>query len=120
MNYFPVFDDVAIFIGFCVFVSAFFYWKTRNILKSAHGVLIIVAYVYSGVIRHYSAYGASIGFYIPMYIILILSLGSVFYSLNSFKGKRWQNLFLGFHLFTVSSGLFILFVGSMAIGHDWI
>lgn len=85
------------------------------ILKSAHGVLILLAFVYAVVICEYTAFGPPLKVYVLMYILLLAGVASMIFSLKAFHGIKWMHIIHGLSL---SSALLIWFVDSMAIAHD--
>lgn len=112
-----VIKQVWLVIPYLIFVSTLYWYSSRSFLKSAHGVLILLAFVYAVVICEYTEFGPPLKVYVPMYILLLAGLASMTFSLKAFHGKKWVHIIHGLSL---SSALLIWFVGSMAIAHDWI
>ena len=110
-------DDVRIPLLYAAGISAFYYYFTKNLLSSAHGALIIIAFLYSAIFSGFTEYGAASYWYWPLFGFLLFALSSLIYSIREFSNKRWVHLL---HLGTLASAAFILFVGGMAISHDWL
>lgn len=104
-------------IPYLFFVSTLYWFLSYSFLKSAHGILIILAFVYALVVCEYTEFGPPLKVYVPMYIFLIAGLASVAFSFKAFNGKSWVHIIHGFSLL---SAFLIWLVGSMAISHDWI
>ncbi|MEO9273850.1 hypothetical protein ABFY09_03240 [Marinomonas sp. 5E14-1] len=110
-------DDVRIFLIFALLISIAYFYASKSILASLHGMLIIAAFLYAAIVSGHTDYGISAEYYWPLNILLLLALASAVYSIREFPGKRWVHLS---HLGTCLSGVMIWFVGAMAISHDWI
>lgn len=119
-NLFPAIDEVGPFLAYAVAVSTFFYIKTKSVLRSVHGILIVFLYLYACVAMRYSEFGSAPKYDIPLLVLLGFSFLSVVFSCTSFKGKGWQNMFLLLHIGTVFCGLFVWFISAMAVSHDWL
>lgn len=110
-------DDMRVPLLYALGISSAYYFFSKNLLSSAHGALIIIAFLYSVISSGFTEYGAANYWYWPLNVLLILSIVSVIYSIREFATKRWVHLA---HLGTLGSAAFIWFAGSMAISHDWI
>lgn len=110
-------DDVRVPLIYAASISIFYFFFTKNLLSSAHGILIIFAFLYAGIFGGITEYGAAYYWYWPLIGFLLLAIVSVIYSIREFSTKRWVHLL---HLGTIGSATFILFIGGMAISHDWL
>lgn len=104
-------------IPYLILVSTLYWLWSRSILKSSHGVLILLAFVYAVVICEYTEINPPQSVSIPMYILLAAGLVSMLFSFTAFKNKGWVHII---HVFSFLSAFFVLAIGSMAIDHQWI
>lgn len=109
--------DARPFVIYSVVVSGLYYYFSKKVLSSLHGLLIVLAFIYAAIIGGYTEYGVSSMYHWPLHILLISALASAAYSMREFCGKRWVHLA---HLGTLVSSAMLWFIGSMAISHDWI
>lgn len=102
---------------FLAALSAVYWFKSRSIVKSSHGLILIFGYLYAVLISAHTEIGAHVTYYWPLWVLLIVGLVVAGFSCTLFNGRRWVHLI---HIFTLASAAWLLFVGSMAIGHDWL
>lgn len=99
-------------------VSAVYLHHSRSIIKSAHGLMIVVAYVYAVIVSEFTGLGSPNHYYWPFFILIAIGLISAGYSFTGLKGKKkWVHLM---HFGTFFCTLLVLAGGSMGIAHDWI
>lgn len=98
-------------------VSGIYWYFSRSLLKSVHGIAILLAFSYAVWVCELTEFDPALKYYVPMYILFIAGLISMLVSFKTFIGKRWVHLI---HGFTLLSAFLVWFVGSMAIAHDWI
>jgi hypothetical protein len=104
-------------IPYLIFVSGLYWFNTKSLMKSLHGFLILCAFLYAVIISKYTQPIVPIYYYIPLYLLLISGIISIGLSLTAFKNHRWVHII---HSMTLIAAFVIWFIGSMAIGHDWI
>lgn len=110
-------DDARPFIIYSALMSGLYFYFSKKVLSSLHGILIILAFLYAAIISGYTESGVSSSYYWPLHALLIFAIISASYSIREFASKRWVHLG---HLGTLLSSAMVWFIGSMAIGHDWI
>jgi len=98
-------------------ISTFYLIKTKSILQSAHGYLVLLAFAYAVIACRYTEFDPDYQWYWPVYFFFWASLASMLYSLKAFKGKKVIHLI---HAATIFSNLLVNFIALMAISHDWI
>lgn len=85
-----------------------------RVLKSSHGALLLIAFVYA----HRASRMTSIGDYgywmIPLTLLVILAAASAILSLFSYINWRWHFLYL----IGVPIGFLVWLTGLLMIGHD--
>ncbi|WP_419811486.1 hypothetical protein [Bacterioplanoides sp.] len=109
--------QIWIVLPFLLFVSGAYWHSSRSLIKSAHGILILLAFSYAVWVSELTEFGPPFKYYAPMYVLLIAGLASMTFSFKAFIGKKRVHLV---HGLTLLSAFLVWFVGSMAIAHDWI
>lgn len=109
--------QVWILLPFLLLVSGIYWYSSRSLLKSLHGIAVLMAFGYAVWICEKTESDPLFQYYIPMYILLVGGLASMAFSLKAFAGKKMVHLI---HSLTLISIFLIWVVGSMAISHDWI
>lgn len=104
-------------LTYLMLVSAAYWFNTKSVAKSAHGVVLILAYVYAVVVSEYTSFGSPGFYHWPLHFLAVTAIVSVIYSLSAFKGEKWVHLV---HVGTVVSGFVVWFSGGMEISHDWL
>lgn len=112
---FTVISQVWILLIILPFISAFYYLKSKSILRSAHGVLIVIGFAYAVVACSYTEFDPPSYWYWPVYFFFWASLASMVYSLQAQNVKIYIHLI---HGVTLLSNLLVNFVALMAISHD--
>lgn len=82
-------NDVRVFIFYSVCVSVGYFYFSKKILSSAHGLLVVAAFIYAAIISGTTEYGAADIYYWPLNLLLILAVVSVVYSIREFTQRRW-------------------------------
>jgi hypothetical protein len=102
-------------------VSLGYYFSSRThyhrLLWSGHGVILLLAFAYAIAISPWSANGNWTFAVWPYWVLLGLFVVSVIYSLIWFQGHRAVHLL---QLVLLPSAVWIWFIGTMTITHDWI
>jgi hypothetical protein len=104
-------------VSLCYYLSSRTYVVRQRLIWSAHGVLLLLAFAYAVAISPWSANGNWALLIWPYWVLLGLFVLSVVYSLIFFKGHRAIHLL---QLLQLPSALWIWFIGTMTITHDWL
>jgi cell division protein FtsW (lipid II flippase) len=104
--------------------STVLYWylstatnTTRRLLASAHGALLLIAFVYAVAVSPMTGYENWKAWIWPFWILLALFLVAILYTITRYEGNRWIHMF---QLLVLPSGFLIWLVGTMTITHDWL
>jgi cell division protein FtsW (lipid II flippase) len=104
--------------------STVLYWylstatnTTRRLLASAHGALLLIAFVYAVAVSPMTGYENWKVWIWPFWILLALFLVAILYAITRYEGNRWIHMF---QLLVLPSGFLIWLVGTMTITHDWL
>jgi hypothetical protein len=112
----PLDRGLWVVLGVPTVISLLYLFLTREkpaslrALKSAHGVLVVLAWFYALAIDAYSDPPASWLIY-PFYVLVGASFASMVYSMRG-TTKIWYVHFV--HIFTASYALIVLYRGSFA------
>ncbi len=112
-----VIRQVWVLLLILLFISVFYFLRTKSILQSAHGALVFIGFVYAVVACEYTEFDPPDQWYWPVYFCFWASIASMLYSFKAFEGKKYIHLV---HGVTVLSILLVNFVALMAVSHDWI
>jgi hypothetical protein len=111
---------VFAFGALCAFALYFFASTARSILErlrgSAHGLWLGAAAAYAVAAAPFSS-GSPFAWLVPFWVLFAVFLASLIYGVFAFAGNRWVHLA---QLVELPCAAFILLIGSMTIGHDWL
>ena len=104
--------------------STVLYWylssstnTTRRLLASAHGALLLIAFVYAVAVSPMTGYENWKAWIWPFWVLLALFFVAILYAITRYEGNRWLHMF---QLLVLPSGFLIWLVGTMIITHDWL
>jgi hypothetical protein len=112
-----ILEESSLVLVFLASLSIVYWYKSRTIFRSLHGVILISGYIYAVIISEYTNHGSSNYYYWPFWGLLLLGLVVAGVSFTLFKGERWVH---SVHIFTLLSAAWLWLVGSMRIAHDWL
>ena len=104
-------------VSVCYYMSARAYPTAQRLSWAAHGVLLLIAFAYAVAASPWSDQGHWSALIWPYWSLIVVFAISSIYSLIWFQGHRAVHLL---QLLQVPSALFIWFIGTMTITHDWI
>lgn len=114
-----IFSNLVVVIPCSGLSYAYFYAGREKsyfsrVIKSAHGILFIIAYCYALIATNYTSAGQVGNWGIPYHVIWILAIISVILSFVKYVNWKWHILYL----LGLPIGFCIWLWGSMVIWHD--
>ena len=91
--------------------------RLARALSASHGLFLASAFAYAVTASHWSTTDTSSSFIWPFWLLLMGFVGSVAYSLFTFKGPGRIHVL---QFVQMPCALLVWFVGSMMISHDWV
>lgn len=105
---------ICLAISFAYFMAGKSESISVRIIKSSHGLLIVIAGIVSIIASKHAATINTHLWLTVFYVIILLALASAFLSLFNYVNGMWHILYL----ILAPIGLYILFVGQMMIWGD--
>lgn len=104
-------------ISFVYFLAAEAESLGRRIFAAAHGLLVVSAALYAIAVGPWSE-GWWTGYSVPFLAVFAVAGISLVYSLLQFSG--WRAAIHALQLLLLPSAVWIWFIGTMTITHDWL
>lgn len=110
---------IQVFIP-CVGVSIAYFVAGKNkstmarLIKSSHGLIFVVAYIYALIAHDYTAMGNTGGWLLPFHTLMVIGFVSILLSIAEYVKPAWHLL----QLILIPSALLIWVAGYLSIIHD--